>query len=81
MAKVLNNFKFAERNHAPKYDWNLLFDGQVRELKRGEDFKIATHNFRNSANIAAKKRGFKLKTMVVDENTLVIQAESDGSDG
>lgn len=61
----------------PKYDWEILFDGQVWQLDQGEDFDCVPANFRSAAYRAAKVRGFKVRVKI-DGSTVYVQRKEIG---
>lgn len=73
MAKLLETFEFT-RGSAPKYPIDQWLDGNIWELKRGEDFDVKTTTLRARLSRAAKAKGMKVSAKVVDEDTFVIQA-------
>jgi len=74
MATQLNEFAFASAGRKGKYDWDLWLDGNIWELKRPVDFLGNSDSMRSGAQQAGKIRGLKIRTTVVDDDTLVIQA-------
>lgn len=72
MAKILEEFTFArDTRNRP---WDKWLDGQIWQLKKGVDFHGRITSMRGGASSQAKKRGKALRSHVVDDNTLVIQA-------
>ena len=59
----------------PKYDWEMLFDGQVWQLDRGEDFDCIPANFRSSVYRAAKVRGIKARVKIAGSTVYVQRKE------
>ena len=49
----------------------------IWELKRPVDFQSNANTMRNGAKQAGRARGLKVRTTVVDDDTLVIQAYED----
>ena len=74
MAKQLEEHNFIKAGPKVKYDWDLWLDGNIWELKRPDDFQGNTHSVRVMAQRVGRQRGFKVRTSVVDDGTLVIQA-------
>lgn len=75
MARVIEgNVKRRAPGRAAKYLWAEWFDGQSREMIRGDDFSVDARVFRCIASSAARSRGKKLVTSVIDDNTVHIQA-------
>lgn len=59
----------------PKYNWKVLFDGQIHCLKQGEDFEGSEGRFRTTTFAAARVRGIKVRTAWdADTREFVIQA-------
>ena len=77
MATQLENFAFASAGRKRKYDWDLWLDGNIWELTRPADFQSNVLTMRNGAKQAGRARGLKVRTNVVDDDTLVIQAYED----
>tara|TARA_R100000329_G_scaffold27716_1_gene25802 strand:- start:254 stop:517 length:264 start_codon:yes stop_codon:yes gene_type:complete len=77
MATQLENFAFLGAGRKRKYDWDLWLDGNIWELKRPVDFQSNANAMRNGAKQAGRSRGLKVRTTVVDDDTLVIQAYED----
>ena len=55
---------FPESVRATKYPWADWLDGQIWELKAGDDFDGKPTNFRSVALAQARKRGGRVKTHV-----------------
>ena len=53
---------FPEPVRASKYPWADWLDGEIWELKSGEDFDGKPTNFRSVALAQARNRGGKVKT-------------------
>jgi len=77
MATQLEKFAFASAGRKGKYEWNLWLDGNIWKLTRPDDFQSNVNTMRNGAKQAGKARGLKVRTTVVDDDTLVIQAYED----
>jgi hypothetical protein len=77
MATQLEKFAFASVGRKGKYDWDLWLDGNIWELKRPVDFQGNSNSMRNGAKQAGKIRGLKVRTTLVNDDTLVIQAYKD----
>lgn len=79
MAQVVTELpkrKGGGKGRAEKYPYDEWLDGQIWQLEEGEgkDFQVNKMSFMTSVRGAAKKRGLKLKSRVLD-NAVVIQAE------
>ena len=73
MATILEN-DLPRKHGLEKYPWSEWMDGKPRQLKRGTDFSNSLVCFRNNAQQFAKRRGLKLVTHIVDNDTIDIQA-------
>ena len=72
MAKIIDDSALtgaARRN--TRYPWDEWFDGQTRELVRGEDFTISTTAFGRSAYGAAQMRGKRARITVLEDRILL----------
>ncbi len=69
MAKKLKTFEF--RQTASKYNWDEWFNGEIWELKRGEDFQNPANYFRSQVSSRARERGLRAMTSQVGEDTVV----------
>jgi hypothetical protein len=49
-----------------KYDWDKWLDGEPHTMEYGKDFFIPVANFRTVIWNAAKRRGLKVRTLLVD---------------
>ena len=74
MAKQIEEYNFIQGGPKLKYDWGQWLDGNIWELKRPDDFQGNTQSVRTMAQRTGLQRGFKVRTSVVDDDTLVIQA-------
>ena len=71
MAEKLNEFNFTRARN--RYDWDRLFDGNVWELKEGQDFTTDVKTIRSSVYAAARRHDVQVRTQVEGDN-LVLQA-------
>lgn len=71
MAKVLP--KFPPHNNA-KYPWDEWLDGQLWQVKRGEDYAPPAEVFRSYIHRVARERGLLATVRKVGEDVLVIKA-------
>tara|TARA_R100001163_G_C5067520_1_gene206714 strand:+ start:965 stop:1231 length:267 start_codon:yes stop_codon:yes gene_type:complete len=78
MANTLDEFVFSDAGRKRKYNWNLWLDGRIWELKRPDDFQCSAKIMRTGAFQAGNKRNLKVRTTIVDDDTLVIQSYRDG---
>lgn len=79
MASTVRSFPEVQRMKAKRgrpslYPWDKWFNGRIWKLKQGEDFSAMF--FQSQAHTAARTRGVKLKTRMVDGD-LYIQALAD----
>ena len=74
MARKLETFDFPKAGGRAIRPWDEWFDGNIWELKQGVDFDGDTRKFRQSLSSKAHQRGHKVRTSVVDDATIVIQA-------
>lgn len=77
MANTLDKFVFSDAGRKGKYNWNLWLDGRIWELKRPDDFQCSARIMRTGAFQAGNKRNLKVRTTIVDDDTLVIQSYKD----
>lgn len=61
------------RGREAGYPWNEWFDGQARQLERGKDFDIKPESLRGQAYTAARRNKVRIRTKILDKNTLAIQ--------
>ena len=50
-------------------------------LKKGTDFRVPARNFSGSLSQLGKRRGFKIESRVIDDDTVVIKAIRPESNG
>ena len=74
MAKKLKEFVFKGKNARGKYPLDQWFDGSIWQLERGQDFTVQTQNMRGVLSAAAKSRGMCLRTRILSDTQLVVQA-------
>ena len=79
MSEVVNPKVFENYRHhdaQSKYPYDLWTDGRAHKLTKGIDWsdKVSANNARISIAKGFRNRGFKLRSMVIDERTIVIQA-------
>ena len=56
------------------FDYDAVFDGKPWELKHGEDFNSRMQTFQSSLHQAARRRNLRLRTRIIDQDTIVILA-------
>lgn len=81
MAQVVEELpkrKGGGKGRAEKYPYDEWLDGKIWRLEEGEDkdFQVTKLSFMTSIRGAAKKRGLKLRSRVL-EDAVVVQAFSD----
>lgn len=65
---------------AEKYPYDEWLDGKVWQLDEGSDFDVTKQSFMTSIRGAAKKRGYKLRSRIL-ENAVVVQAFTPDENG
>ncbi len=74
MATVLKEFDFGTNGSTTRYPWKEWADGQIRELKEGDDFTCKTHTMAMMARGYAKKNNLRAKVKADKANgTCVLQ--------
>ena len=58
-----------------KYPWDVWFDSRPRLLETGKDFTCDTAGFRSQAFNAARKRGYKIRTVRVGDDLALQRVE------
>jgi hypothetical protein len=71
MAKTLKTWPSKRRPCSDPYPWSKWFDGQVWEIRQGVDYQTRSQDFRCHVLSAAKARGLKVKTAVIDNGAAV----------
>lgn len=75
MAERLDKFpEPAANSNVWKYPWKDWLDGGIWRLVKGEDFDVSSESMRVQSILAGRRRNMAVRTQVVDERTLVIQA-------
>lgn len=62
MARRLASFGEPGHGHARRYPWAEWADGTPWEIRRGEDYDVATENMRVNFHMKAKQLGCKVRT-------------------
>jgi len=70
MAEVVGGMDFPSRG---KYPWDEWTDGQVRRLRKGQDFQCDTRSMQAYIYLIATRRGMKGRTVIEDDDTIIIQ--------
>lgn len=74
MAEQIKDFEFT-RGRAGYAEMETWLDGKIYKLVQGVDFTVKVASVRSSINEAAKRRGKKVRSNVVDDGkAIVIQA-------
>ncbi len=74
MARTLESWP--SRPGASRYAWDEILDGRIRELIAGVDFTSKISTFRANAQLQAKKRGGRVRSMTQESDgreALVLQ--------
>lgn len=72
--------QYQGRGRKQLYNWDDLLNGEVWELREGEDFKTSMSSFRTQAHNAARQRQLKVRVHVNRESdTLTLQGYKDES--
>lgn len=83
MAQELDSYRFTMRQGKRKYDWESWTNGSAWELHRGTreevengeaDFAVDVKIFRQEVYTHASKNGLKIRTDILSEDVIVIQA-------
>ena len=56
-----------------RYNWDAWMDGKVRVATKGEDFVCETDSFQLQLQMQGRKRGVKVKTRKVRDNSVQFQ--------
>src|SRR4051794_29071360 len=68
MARRLESFPRDEQSHPRRYPWSDWTDGSVWEVRKGEDYDVATENMRVNLHMKADALLRKVRTQkVADE--------------
>ena len=73
MAKKLSEYKFRTVGRPGLYPWDEWLNGDIWEVKYGEDFWCGTESFRRQVKANARRRGYET-ILNVRDNTVVFQA-------
>jgi hypothetical protein len=72
VATRLTGYTFHGKGHPTKYPWQQWANGEVWEVKRGEDFDISPSNFAQRVYQQAYSRGAKANVNI-NEDTVTFQ--------
>jgi hypothetical protein len=64
MPEILDEWPPEAMGHS-KYPWDEWFDGKVRLLVHGKDFKVTPDSFRATCYWAGRRKGFHIRAAVV----------------
>jgi hypothetical protein len=67
MARRLDSFPEPTRRGRDKYPWGDWTDGSVWEIRRGDDYEVATENMRVNLHMKADALGRKVRTRKVSD--------------
>src|SRR3712207_4844975 len=86
MAQKVSGFLERASGPARRYDWPSWTDGSVWEIRRGEDYDVATENMRVNLHMKATQVGRKVRTQIVRDERgeglrFQFQAPSEGVAG
>lgn len=70
----LDSFPTTKPGRKTNYDWDTILDGNIYEMKRGQDFprKTSAESARTYMVTGARRRGYRMRTSVRDKDTIVI---------
>ena len=71
--KILDELPKPNTGRKEIFDWDTLFDGQVRLLEKGVDFESKTTSMRSIIYLAAKRRNIQVSIRVIDDD-IALQA-------
>ncbi len=75
MAEQLEDFDGWHRTKGnTQYPWDKWLNGKVWKFTRGVDFTGASSSFRASARNAGLQRDIKIRTRILDDGAVVVQA-------
>lgn len=57
-------FDFPGARGGVKHDWDVIFNGQIWRLRKGEDYQCRTDCFVKMARHAAKRRKLRIRTRI-----------------
>jgi hypothetical protein len=72
--RTLRTFPVISRGRSESYDFDRIFDGKIRACERGTDFDTSAKSFRSTIQAAARRRNITARTVIVDDDTVVVQA-------
>src|SRR3954454_15552216 len=67
MAKRLSSFPGDESNEQRRYPWSEWTDGAVWEIRRGDDYDVATENMRVNLHMKADALAIKVRTRKIND--------------
>lgn len=71
MIKKVPDFQFRESRPHP---WDQWFSGEKLLLEKGKDYTCTDRTLVAAAHASARKRGIRVRTSVIKEGTVVLQA-------
>jgi hypothetical protein len=71
MARELDSFDWGDGagGGRPKYDWGRWLNGDIWEIRKGEDYDVPTENMRVNLHAKADQAGRKVRTRKVPKQT------------
>lgn len=76
--KDLSNFEFTKSGRGrSKYDWDLLFNGEVHEVEAGKDFEVDAKSFVGQVGTKATKVRKQVRKQILPNGNVVVQAVGD----
>jgi|GEM_PF-5725443 len=71
--KILDELPKPNSGRKEMFDWDTLFDGQVRLLEKGVDFESKTASMRSIIYLAAKRRHVQVSVRLIGDD-IALQA-------
>lgn len=78
--KKLSEFPNIPRSGNSSYNYDVLFNGDVWALKKGEDFQGKVNNVMMTLRKQAKSRGLQVLIAKKDDDTIVVKKVSGGEE-
>jgi hypothetical protein len=71
MARELDTFEWGDGagGRRPKYDWGRWLNGDIWEIRRGEDYEVPTENMRVNLHAKAEQHRRKVRTRKVPKQS------------
>jgi len=68
MARRVEGFKKDQIERPRRYDWAAWTDGEVWEIRQGEDYDVPTENMRVNLHERAKRQGVAVRTEIARDD-------------